>query len=291
MNALGSTIADRYILDSLLGEGAMGAVYAGRRLADGLPVAVKILLPEIAANEEMRKRFVREATALSTLQHPNIIGVLEFGEIASSCFLVMERLHGESLGTYTEEHPVTPETALVIADQMLAGLGFAHMHGVLHRDVKPDNLFVATQADGSRIIKLLDFGLVKFVDREAWNDQSTLTAQGTILGSPPYMPPEQIFGQTVDARADVYSAGVVLFELLTGIWPFMAEEVSEIFRAHALDPVPKLETARATLRVVPELDALIAKAMEKSPDQRFADARAMRTALQQLPRPAAWLIG
>jgi len=290
MISLGSTVAGRYVLDTVLGEGAMGAVYAGRRLTDGAQVAVKVLLPEHAASQEMQKRFIREATALMTLQHPNVIGVLEFGEIEHGCFLVMELLRGESLTDYAENNAIPPETALVIADQMLAGLGFAHAHGVLHRDIKPDNLFVASMPDGSKSIKLLDFGLAKFIDRGAFGEESTLTKQGTILGSPPYMPPEQIFGQPVDARADVYSAAVVLFELLTGIWPFQAEEVSELFRAHALDPVPTLESARASLRVKPELDAVIQKAMAKSPDHRFTDAREMRSALARVPRPAAWLL-
>lgn len=288
---LGSTIAGRYVVDSVLGEGGMGAVYAARRLTDGLPVALKVLLPETAASPEMRKRFVREATALMTLQHPNVIGVLEFGELGDGCFLVMELLRGQSLAAYAEEHPIPPDTALIIADQLLAGLGFAHAHGVLHRDIKPDNLFVAAQPDGRQVLKLLDFGLAKFVDRGAFGDQSTLTKQGAILGSPPYMSPEQIFGQPVDPRTDVYSAGAVIFELLTGLWPFVADDVSELFRAHALDPVPELASARAALRVRPELDALLQRAMAKSPDQRFADAREMRAALGRIPRPAAWLIG
>ena len=286
----GTTVANRYLVGEVLGEGGMGKVYAATRIPDGLEVAVKVLLPEIAAHPEMRKRFIREATALSTLSHPHIIGVLEFGELSDTCFLVMERLRGETLGDYMENNEITPEIALAIADQMLSGLGFAHAHGVLHRDVKPDNIFVAELPGGAKCLKILDFGLVKFVDREAWSDNSTLTAQGAILGSPPYMSPEQIFGQEVDARTDVYAAGVVLFELLTGIWPFMEEEVSDLFRAHALEPVPTLASARAALSARPELDALIAKAMAKSQVERFTDANAMRMALGQIPRPAAWLI-
>lgn len=286
----GSILANRYEVGPELGTGAMGTVFAGRRIPDGLEVAIKVLLPEIAAHPEMRKRFMREATALSALNHPHVIGVLEFGEIEDTCVLVMELLRGESLADYMENNEITPEIALAIADQMLSGLGFAHAHGVLHRDVKPDNMFVATLPDGSRCLKLLDFGLVKFVDREAWTDQSTLTAAGAILGSPPYMSPEQIFSQEVDARTDVYAAGVVLFELLTGIWPFMAEEVSDLFRAHALDPVPDLASARSALRARPELDELIKRAMAKSPSERFADASEMRAALARIPRPAATII-
>ncbi len=291
MITVGTQVAGRYILDTELGSGAMGQVFAARRLADGLPVAVKVVLPEVAASPEMRKRFEREARALSALQHPNVIGVLESGEIGDTLFLVMELLRGESLADYLENNAVTPETALVIADQMLAGLGFAHAHGVLHRDVKPDNLFVATLPDGSRILKLLDFGLVKFLDSSALGEQTTLTQQGSVFGSPPYMPPEQSFGHPVDARADVYSAGVVLFELLTGNWPYYGEEISDLVRAHALDPIPTLESARATLRARPELDAVIQKAMAKQPEARYADALEMRQALARVPRPAAYLIG
>lgn len=287
----GTVIAERYVVEDTLGEGGMGVVYAARRIADGLEVAIKVMLPEIAAHPEMRRRFLREATALSTLSHPHIIGVLEFGVLGDTVFLVMERLRGRSLASYIEDTDITPDIALAIADQMLAGLAFAHAHGVLHRDVKPDNMFVVELPGGARVLKLLDFGLVKFVDREAWSDSSTLTAQGAILGSPPYMSPEQIFGQTVDARTDVYAAGVVLFELLTGSWPFMAEEVSDLFRAHALDPVPPVSSARPALRVVPELDAIIARAMDKTQGRRFADGREMRAAMAKLPKPAAWLIG
>lgn len=291
MIGTGSILANRYQVGAELGTGAMGTVFAARRMDDGLEVAVKVLLPEIAANPEMRKRFLREATALSALHHPHVIGVHEFGEVEDTCVLVMELLRGESLADYMENNAIGPDVALAIADQMLAGLAFAHAHGVLHRDVKPDNMFVATLPDGSRCLKLLDFGLVKFVDRETWSEHSTLTAQGTILGSPPYMSPEQIFGQAVDARTDVYAAGVVLFELLTGVWPFQAEEVSDLFRAHALDPVPDLASSRAALRARPELDALIKRAMAKAPAERFADAREMRTALGRIPRPAAVLVG
>lgn len=287
----GQMLLDRYQLGRELGAGTMGSVFAAKRLADGLDVAIKVLQPEFSRDEAMRKRFLREATALSTLSHPNVIGVYEFGEVSDACFLVMELLRGESLADYLEQNAVAPDVALVIADQMLAGLGFAHAHGVLHRDVKPDNMFVATLPDGTRSVKLLDFGLVKFVDREMWSDHSTLTAAGSIMGSPLYMSPEQIFAKPVDARTDVYAAGVVLFELLTGILPFMEEEISDIFRAHAIDPVPTLESARAALRVRPELDAVIQRAMAKEPADRYADAREMRAALAKIPRPAAWLIG
>lgn len=286
----GTEIAGRYRLEALLGEGGMGKVFSARRLADGATVAVKVVLPEVAASPEMRRRFEREARALAALQHPNVIGVLESGEIGDSLFLVMELLHGESLGAYLENNAVDPDTALVIADQMLAGLAFAHAHGVLHRDIKPDNLFVATYPNGSRVIKLLDFGLVKFLDSSALGEQTTLTQQGSIFGSPPYMAPEQSFGQPVDARADVYAAGVVLFELLTGNWPFYGEDVADLLRAHALEPVPTLESARATLRARPELDGVIQTAMAKMPSGRYADAGEMRQALARVPRPAAYLI-
>jgi serine/threonine protein kinase len=281
----GQIFFDRYVVDVQIGEGGMGVVYRARRLADHLPVAIKLLQGEALTRPDLRKRFQREAVALSALTHPNVIGVLEFGEIGPALFLVMELLEGMTVEAVLESRSLAPDMALGIADQLLAGLGYVHAHGVLHRDVKPENMYLARQADGSHVVKLLDFGLVKFTDRGAFAEGTQLTAAGAMLGSPPYMAPEQIFGQAVDARTDVYAAGVTLYELLTGSWPFLGEEVTDLFRAHAQAPVPPLAAMRPELEFHPELDALIERAMAKAPEHRFADAREMRAALKRLPKP------
>jgi eukaryotic-like serine/threonine-protein kinase len=283
----GQHFADRYVIETQIGEGGMGIVYRARRLSDRLPVAIKLLQGEALTRPDLRKRFEREAIALSALTHPNVIGVLEFGELGPALFLVMELLDGMSVESVLESRALAPEMALGIADQLHAGLGYVHAHGILHRDVKPENMYLAKQPDGTHVVKLLDFGLVKFTDKGAFGEGTQLTADGAMMGSPPYMAPEQIFGDTVDARTDVYAAGVVLYELLTGSWPFVGEEIGDLFRAHAQAPVPALSVMRPELEARAELDAVIQRAMAKRREDRFADAREMRAALTRVPKPAA----
>jgi len=283
--APGATVGGRYRIESVLGAGTMGVVHRAVR-DDGARVALKVLYGEALQREEMRRRFEREAKALATVAHPNVLAVLELGQDPQGLFLVTELLEGRTLESLIEGERLTPEMALSIADQILAGLGHAHALGILHRDIKPENVYLQTTPKGHRV-KLLDFGLAKFHDRETWGAQSALTAQGAILGSPAYMAPEAVFGPTVDARTDVYSAGVVLFELFTGSWPFVAEEMVDLFRAHAMEPPPSLGATRPELRFHPDLEAFIARALAKSPADRFDDALAMRAALSKVPRPVA----
>ena len=288
---VGARLGEKYRVVARLGGGAIGAVYKAKQVVGGPPVAVKMLHAEYASHPEARVRFEREATALSAIRHPHVIGVIEFGEYEGALYLVMEYGEGRTLDSMIGDGPLEPGVALMLADQILAGLGYAHAHGVLHRDLKAENVLVTEQASGTLLARLLDFGLVKFADRSTWGDATTLTAEGSVMGTPAYMPPEQALGASVDARADVYSAGVVLFELLTGAWPFLAEDAAGLIRAHALEPVPSLASVRPELRAHPALEALVARAMGKRPDERYADANAMRAALRAVPRPAATLAG
>ncbi|MCC7539734.1 MAG: serine/threonine protein kinase [Deltaproteobacteria bacterium] len=288
--SVGAVLGGRYRLAELIGTGTSGAVFRALR-DDGPAFAIKVLRRDALAHDELRRRFEREASALSTLTHPNVIGVLELGEVEGAPFLVMELLEGETLDALLSRENLAPEVSVEIADQLLAGLAHAHAHGILHRDVKPANVFLARQPSGGRIAKLLDFGLVKFGHGSAFGVHTTLTERGAILGTPAYMSPEQVLGREVDARTDVYAAGVVLFELMTGTWPFVEEDVTDMFRAHARDPVPALGSVREGLVTRPELDALVRKAMAKRPPDRFADAREMRIALARVPRPVARLGG
>lgn len=268
----------------------MGRVYRAERVDGSGPVAVKILNEDCTDNADLRERFEREARALFGLAHPNILDVQDYGVLdGRQPYLVMELLTGQTLESLIEKEPLDPALALELARQLLSGLAFAHSQGVLHRDLKTENIFVLTQPNGSLRAKLLDFGLVKFVDDDRWGEARKLTVAGSVMGSPAYMSPEQGTGGAMDARSDVYSAGVVLYELLTGTWPFVTESRVEMLKAHLLSPVPPLAAGRPGLIARPELDALIAKAMAKEAGDRFRDAGEMLAALDAIPRPAAWL--
>ncbi len=284
----GDTVGD-FVLDAVLGEGAMGIVFRGHPARGGAPVALKFLRGEALDRPDLRKRFDREARALAELRHPNVLGVVALGVDLEIPYLVTELLVGRTLESLLVETRLEPARALAIADQLLAGLGCAHAHGIIHRDVKPENVFLATN-DGLERVKLIDFGLVRFGSNASLGPSSVLTAMGTLMGSPAYIAPEQGYGEEATERSDVYSAGVVLYELLTGAWPFVAEEISDMIRAHALAPVPPLAESRPELEVSPELDALVHKALAKKPKERFADAQEMQRALRALKRPAARLL-
>ena len=275
------------MLEAVLGQGAMGVVFRGRR-SDGSRVAVKLLHGEALESADLRKRFDREARALRELAHPNVLSVLAVGTDGDVPYLVTELLEGRTLESLLSSSRLEPDRALAIADQILSGLGVAHHHGIIHRDVKPENVFLVKDGVSERA-KLIDFGLVRFGANASAGPSSVLTAMGTMMGSPAYMAPEQGFGQEATERSDVYSAGVVLYELLTGAWPFVAEEISDMIRAHALAPVPSLSESRPELEPKPALEAVVMRALAKRPPDRFADAREMQRALRAVGKPAARL--
>ena len=239
MSLIGAVIDGQYRILDLVGEGGMGAVFRAQQ-QDGSYCAIKVLHDELTDDPALKERFEREARALFGLQHPNILGVFDYGVVNGMPYLAMELLEGQSLSDLIEDSPPDPELALDLALQVLEGLAFAHRSGVLHRDLKTENVFVARDAAGRPVAKLLDFGLVKFVDDERWGSSKKLTVQGSVFGTPAYMAPEQCAGAPVDTRGDVYSAGVILFELFTGIWPFMEESRIAMFQAHLTKPPPRI---------------------------------------------------
>jgi serine/threonine-protein kinase len=285
---LGDTIGE-FVLEAVLGEGAMGIVYRGRAVRGGKQVAMKFLQGEALSRPDLRKRFDREARALAELHHPNVLEVVALGMDGDAPYMVTELLVGRTLESLLVETRLEPARALAIADEILGGLGYAHAHGIIHRDVKPENVFLVATPKGERA-KLIDFGLVRFGHNASMGPSSVLTAMGTMMGSPAYMAPEQGFGEETSERSDVYSAGVVLYELLTGAWPFVAEEISDMIRAHTLAPVPPLQESRPELEVKPELEAVVMKALAKKPKDRFANAQEMQRALRAVKAPGAKLV-
>jgi serine/threonine protein kinase len=284
---VGRTIGGKYTLVDKLGAGAMGAVYKALDPSGGY-CAVKVMEASAVAVPELRERFEREAKALFALRNPHVIEVRDYGVHAGQPFLVMELLQGRTLEELVVDHTPSPAEGIELAKDVLRGLAFAHQRGVLHRDIKSENVWVSW--DGQRWrAKLLDFGLVKFEDDKKWGAANKLTMQGSVFGSPAYMSPEQATGQPLDARSDVYSAGIVLYELITGVWPYEAESPVEMMRMHLIDPVPPLASKRAGLAVRPELEAVVSTALAKKTAARFPSAVEMLAALEAVPPPGAWL--
>jgi len=269
---VGSIIHDRYRLESILGQGGMGCVYRAEHLGIARTVAIKVLQTEVGGTREATQRFQREALASGRLDHPNIVGVSDFGILDDgSCYLVMEALEGESLGTRLERGALPWREAVEIARSMLRGLVHAHERGVVHRDVKPDNVFLAHK-DGVQVVKLLDFGIAKLF---AGNDDDPLTTRaGMTMGTPAYLSPEQAVGGMITPASDLYSASVVLFEMLTGRAPFEDPEAIAVMMAHVTRPAPAIEEVSPGVELPPGLSQLVRRGLEKAPDERIGSAAA-----------------
>lgn len=283
---LGQVIDGRFKVEALLGAGTVGSVYRALDRTQHKPVALKIW-NATSYNEQTRGRFLREAKALSTLRHPNIVDVQSYGIIGVLPYVALEYLDGSSLETLLQNaQPLAPALATDVMTQVLQALAYAHGLGVVHRDLKPDNVVLVTGERGQPVVKLLDYGLAKFLSPD--DDPmrgSALTMTGMIMGTPLYMAPEQAAGKTVDARVDVYAAGCLLFEMLSGRPPFTGDSNAEVFRAHMGAEIPKLTSVLPDAWVAPELQSLIEQALAKRPEQRFAHAGQMLEALLALPRP------
>ncbi len=285
----GATLDGRYRILEVLGEGGMGTVHSAIDLGSGEMVAVKTLWPELAAKPASRERFEREARALFALDHPHVVDVRDFGIADGVPYIVTELLVGRTLEQAIDAAPLEPGLAVRYAREILSALAFSHAQGVVHRDLKSANVFLKLVPGRGEVAKLLDFGLVRFIDGDQWGTGATLTADGEVMGSPGYISPEQTCGQRADATSDVYSAGCLLFELLTGRWPFEKETRTAMFRAHLLETPPSLREARPGLVARKELESLVARALAKKREDRFRDAVAMLSALDAVPDPRAWL--
>src|ERR1700690_1764054 len=276
----GGVVAGKYRIEKVVGEGGMGIVYAAHHLVLDQRVALKLLLVDSPSGAETVERFVREAQAAARLRSEHVVRVTDAGTLDSGLpFLVMEYLQGCDLAELADlDGPLQPADMADYLLQVLAALAQAHTAGIVHRDLKPANLFLALRDDGSNIIKILDFGISKQrSERTRWKE---LTGKA-VLGTPAYMSPEQLrSSKTVDARADMWSLGVVMYELLSGKLPFDGEGPGEIFAAILEKTPTSLRTHRPDLH--PAWDEIVMRCLQRAPDARFADVGEMARALGPL---------
>jgi eukaryotic-like serine/threonine-protein kinase len=288
---IGVVIDGRYRVLSFIGRGGMGSVYRAEHVTIKRIVAVKLLHPTLAQIEELGKRFEREAFAIGRIDHPNCVNVTDFGRLGDgSLYLVMEFLEGTSLGDLlATEGRVPPQQALRIIGHVVRGLGHAHEAGIVHRDVKPENVLVLKTEDDPEFAKILDFGIAKLVGQAAEDDESNskLTQAGVAFGTPIYMSPEQAVGSPVDGRADLYAATVLLYEMISGRPPFYSDDKLEVLSMHTSKPPAPLSRVAGDVALPPGLDDLIARGLAKRPADRFKDAGQMLAAIDRVLQDGA----
>lgn len=271
----GTVVADRYEINGLLGRGGFGEVYRARHTGTHETVALKVLRPELLSESSAVDRFTAEARLCASLRHPNTVRVFDFGQTPEKAlYLAMEFLEGESLEEILARGPLTPRRAARITTQVLKSLAEAHGRKIVHRDLKPENILVGALAGEPDFVHVIDFGIAKFLAEGA---NAALTQAGAIIGTPHYMSPEQIRGDTLDARADLYSVGVLLYRCLSGRHPYDGDTTFGILAAHLGDVLPPLGLAPPD-RV---LDGIVVRSLARDRGARFATADAFRVALEQ----------
>ena len=275
---------ERYKLHEILGSGSMGVVYRGEHIYLGREVAIKILRVGSGRRAQAIKWFLREARAASKISHPGIVAVTDFGKCSDgTVFMVMELVRGEALDFLIERaRRLSPARAITLALQISDAIAAAHRQGIIHRDLKPANVMVTTRAERCQSaretprtifesIKLLDFGVATMYDAETggW-----LTERQTIVGTAEYIAPEVVQGMVSDVRADIYSLGVILYEMLVGSVPFRGASAVDTMLKTAAEPVPSLRSLAPDLEVPDELDSLLGRALAKRPDDRYTSVDA-----------------
>jgi tRNA A-37 threonylcarbamoyl transferase component Bud32/uncharacterized tellurite resistance protein B-like protein len=278
---VGSLLADRYRITGVLGDGGMGAVYLAEHVALGKRVAVKVLKPELTKDKSLVERFFREARATAAVQHENIVDILDFGQTPEYAFFVMEALEGCELADLVGNgRTISWQRAKPIVIQIARALGAAHRAGIVHRDMKPGNVFLVRRDRTPDFVKVLDFGIAKI------DDGVQLTQAGMVFGTASYMAPEQASGGEVDGRTDIYALGCMIFEMLTGQVPFPGDNFMKVLGQHIGEPAPRLREVAPQLPlpapVLDALDALIAKLLGKFPDERFADMAELERAVFEI---------
>ncbi|MCB9599169.1 MAG: serine/threonine protein kinase [Sandaracinus sp.] len=283
---LGRIVLGQFRIDEPIGSGGMGSVYRAHQTTLGRDVAIKILHPELAKNSDAVRRFHREARVATSLEHPNLVRVFLFGELPEdgNLYLVMEHLAGRSLVDVIDQDGVMPvPRAMHVITQICDAIGVAHAQGIVHRDVKPENVMLVDRLGDTDFVKVLDFGIARML----WDQQTALTQSGVIFGTARYISPEGASGEATDARSDVYSIGILAYQLLAGVTPFEAGSPVAMLMKHIHDPAPALRS-RGEGRRVPQVVAdVVMRALAKNPDMRYDDAGQLARALRDAAELAA----
>lgn len=277
---IGKTLPGGYVVLELVGVGGMGRVYRAEQKALGRTVAVKVVHPHLLGDESASVRFITEARAASRLNHPNSVGVIDFGKSDGRPYLVMEFLRGHDLARVLyDDGPLPILRAIDIVTQVLAALGEAHALDIIHRDLKPENIVIETKRSGGDFVKVVDFGLAKMHETTAGTG---VTSPGIVCGTPDYMAPEQGRGDVIDARTDLYACGVILFQILTGKLPFEADSPTQVVLMHITVTAPDLAKIAPNRKFPDSLVALVRKALSKNREDRYPTADAFAEALDEI---------
>ncbi len=280
---VGQTLANRYLIETRLGEGAMGAVYKAKHVKVGRAFAVKVLHPRLLEDKKVLQRFEREAELAGRLRHPNVIGVVDVGETPDGMrYMVMDFAEGPDLASLLSEAPMTPQRVTNLTRQMLEGLFHAHEQGLIHRDFKPENVIIERDSHGVEVPRIVDFGIA--ILREGGDSSAgpgRLTTNGLVLGTPHYMAPEQAVADPIDHRIDLFALGIMVYEMLSGKLPFDGSG-AEVARANLLLDPPPISERVPYLDVDPLLEAFARRMMLKKRDQRPATAKVARDLLDMI---------
>ena len=281
-------LARRYVIRERLGGGGMAQVYRGEHETIARPVAIKVLSKALCVTPSIVVRFLQEARASSKVRHENVVEVTDFGETEDGRpFIVMEFLEGEDLDdTLRREGPLPWERARAMLVQILSALQAAHEKGVIHRDMKPENVFRISRMGSDDFMKVFDFGIAKVLQEDGGSARP-LTLEGQVMGTPAYMSPEQCLGEDIDARSDVYAVGGIAYQMLTGRTPFVGDNAGTLLYNQVYEEAPPMAEAAPGVQVEPSVESRVMRALCKRPEDRYASAKDFADALMQDVDPGA----